>query len=294
MKNIISQKRKTEIIAILLMMPSIVLLFLFKYVPIFSGTFISFFDIDIVNLPGKFVWFKNYARAFKDNLFYLSMWHNIKFFLYALVMGFWEPIILAVLINEARKSRILFRFMYFIPAIVPSIAMTILWKYFWNPDFGLANYIVKSFGLKEQLWLNDKALVYFCMNFPSMVVFGGMTMVIYLAALQNVPSDLYEAAYLEGAGFFSRMWHVTLPMIRGTVVTMLILNMTQVFNSLDNVLIWTGGGPAGETQTLLVYAYKQATNSLDYSYAITMATLAFILTFIITTIVQRKGDKEVQ
>lgn len=294
MKNNFSQRRKNEIIAILLMMPSIVLLLLFKYVPIFSGTFISFFDIDIVNLPGKFVWFKNYARAFKDNLFYLSMWHNVKFFLYATVMGFWEPILLAVLINEARKSRVFFRFMYFVPAIVPGIAMTILWKYFWNPDYGLANYIVKYFGFKEQLWLNDKSLVYFCMNFPSMVVFGGMTMVIYLAALQNVPSDLYEAAYLEGAGFFRRLWHVTLPSIKGTVVTMMVLSMTQVFNSLDGILVWTGGGPAGATQTLLVYAYKQATNSLDYSYAITMATLAFILTFIITTILQRKGEQEVQ
>ena len=289
----IKQSTKTEIVAIILMAASVILMIAFKYVPILLGGFISFFDIDIVKLPGKFVWFKNYIRAFSDERFYFAIWHNVKFFLYTLCLTFWEPILLAILINETRKSRLAFRFLYFVPAVVPGIAMTILWKYFWQPDYGLANFLVTSLGLKPQLWLNDKNLVYFCMSFPGMVIFGGMGMVIYLAALQNVPDDLYEEAYLEGAGFMKRMRYVTFPMIKGTVVTMLILSMTQMFNSLDNVLLWTGGGPAGATETLLVYAYKQATNSLDYSYAITMATLAFIITFIITTIIQRRGERNV-
>ena len=264
----------------------------FKYIPISLGTYMSFFDMDIVNLPGDFVWFKNYLRAFGDARFYASMWHNVKFFLYSLTMTFWEPIILAILINETRKSRLTFRMLYFIPAIVPGIAMMILWKYFWQPDYGLANFIIEKLGFEGQLWLNDKNLVYFCMNFPGMVIYGGMNMVIYLAALQNVPDEQYEAMYLEGAGFIKRMKYVTFPNLKGTVTTMLVLSMTQVFNSLDNILIWTGGGPAGATETLLVYAYKQATGSLDYSYAITMATLAFVFTFILTTVIQRRGERE--
>jgi len=287
-----SNTKRTEILALALLMPSLALFIVFKYYPIFSGAFVSFFNIDIVNLPGKFCGLKNYQRAFTDARFYQSIYHNLKFFAYSIILTFWQPIILAILVDEMRKSKTTFRLLYFIPAVVPALAGTILWKYFWNPDYGLANYILNIFGAKAQLWLNDEKLVYFCMSFPAMVVFGGMAMVYYLAALQEVPRDLYEEAMLEGAGFVQRIRYVTLPGIRNIIGTQLLMSITGIFNSMENILVWTGGGPAGSTETVLVYAYKQAINSMDYSYAVTLATIVFIVTFIITLLVKGISDKK--
>ena len=292
-EKLMGNAKRNEVLALLFLLPSIILFAMFKYYPILSGVFVSFFDIDIVNLPGDFCGFKNYLRAFGDVRFYQAIWHNVKFFAYSIVMTFWQPIILAILVNEMRrKSKTVFRLLYFIPAVVPAIATTILWKYFFNPDYGLANYVVQLFGGEPQLWLNDKAWVYFCMNFPGMVVFGGMAMVYYLAALQDVPNDLYEASMLEGATFVQRVRYVTLPGIKNIVITQFILSLTGIFGTMENILLWTGGGPAGETETILVYAYKQAINSMDYSYAITLSTIVFVVTLVITYAFQRKTQEE--
>ncbi len=288
-----SMALKNEISALLFLLPSLVLFALFKYYPILSGIFVSFFQIDIVNLPGEFIGLDNYIRAFTDTRFYSAMWHNVKLLFYSLVMNYWCPIVLAIMINEIRrKKQTFFRLIYFIPAVAPAIAMTILWKYFWQPDYGLANYIIGLFGLPPQMWLNSESWVYFCISFPGLIICGGLNMVIYLAALQDVPNELYESALIDGAGFCRRVWNITLPLIGNVMKALLLLSVIGVFGAMENVMIYTGGGPGGATETMLLYAYKQATTSMDYSYAITMATIVFFLTLIITIIInQVKGKR---
>ncbi len=282
---------RNEMVAFLFILPPLVLFVLTKYVPILMGMFISFFDIDIVHLPGDFCGFDNYIRAFTDSKFYSSLWHNIKFMIYGLVMGFWPPILAALLIDEVRKGKTIMRVLYFIPAVAPGLAMTIIWKYFWNPDYGFANYLLSLLGMGPRAWLNDPNLVYFCMHFSTLIIVGGMNMLIYLAALQNVPKEQYEAALIDGAGLLKRVRYITLPGIKGIISSMFLLNFTGVFNVLEAVLMWTDGGPYGKTETLLSYAYKQALNSLDYSYAITMATIVFLITFVLTVFVRKLVSK---
>jgi len=283
---------KSELSAMAFIAPSLLLFLAFKYYPIISGIFVSFFDIDIVNLPGRFTGFDNYIRAFTDSRFYAALWHNVKFLFYTIIMNFWCPIVLAIMINEVhKKKQTVFRMLYFIPAVAPTIAMTVLWKYFWKPDYGLANYLIGLIGIEPQMWLNSKTWVYFCMNFPSLVICGGMNMVIYLAALQDVPNELYESAMIDGAGFLRRIWSITLPQIKNVIMAMLLLCVMNVFNTMENVLVYTGGGPGGSTETMLLYAYKQASGSLDYSYAIAMATIVFFLTLTITAVLNRIQDR---
>lgn len=288
-KNTLAQynrkfSRRKELIAVLLIFPAVLSLLLFKYVPIILGVFETFFKMNIVNLPGKFIGFDNYIRAFQDRQFLEAFFHNVKLFCYTLVMNFWVPIALAMLINETRRGRTFFRLAYFIPACTPMIAMTILWKYFWQPDYGLANYLMSCLNLPPQLWLNSEKLVYFCIAFPNLVISGGMNMVIYLAALQDVPNELYEAALIDGAGIKKRIRYVTLPCIKHIIVLMLTLSVINSFNTMENILVLTGGGPANSTQTMLLYAYQQAVNSMDYSYAITMITIVFVVTMTLTVI----------
>lgn len=287
-----SLEAKRIAIGMLLLLPAMASLFLFKYVPFFLGIFASFFHLDIVNMPGKFVGFDNYIRAFKDVRFFSAIGHNFKGFAYSLAMNFWVPIILAILINEVRKGRTVYRLLYFIPACAPGIAMTIVWKFFWQPDYGLANYLVGLLGISPQLWLNDANLVYFCMAFPGLVVCGGMNLVIYLASLQNIPQELYEASVIDGANVVQRIRHITIPQISDTVFLLFTLALIGALNSMEGVMVLTGGGPSGSTETALLYAYKQGVNSNDYSYAMTMITLVFIFVLIVNIITTKMKNKE--
>ena len=287
------EKNHKNLIGIMFLLPTILLMLFFKYLPIGIGVFGSFFDLNIVNLPGKFVGFDNYARAFTDAMVYKSLWVNIKQAIYSTLMNFWTPIMLAILINEVRgKAQTVYRMFYFIPAVTPSIAGTILWKYIWNPDYGIANALMGALGLPDQLWLNDVNLVYFCMHFPGLIICGGMNMVIFLSALQNVSQELYEAAVLDGCGIVKRVRYITLPTIKDTIGTMYILAMIGFFNACEGPMVLTGGGPQGATTPVMLYAYKQATNSMDYAYAVTIATIIFFLVLVLTAIVNKSSNKD--
>jgi multiple sugar transport system permease protein len=289
-KNVLGIKR--EILGLFLIAPALSLILVFKYFPIIMGAFLTFFKLDIVNMPGKFVFFDNYIRAFSDKQFLLSAINNFKGFAYTMCMNFWVPIALAILVNETRKGKTIFRLAFFIPACAPAIAMTVLWKFFWQPDYGLANYLIGLMGFSPQMWLNSEKWVYFCMHFQGLIVCGGMNFVIYLSALQEVPQELYESAMIDGAGFVARLRSVTLPHIRGIIILLLTLAIIGSLNSMENIMIMTGGGPGTATRTMMLYAYQQATRSNDYSYAITMTTIVFIVTMMLTILFNKVTDKK--
>ena len=288
------KKNNASTIGWFFLIPALVSFTLFKYYPIVLGIFVSLFKVDIVNLPGEFIGFDNYIRAFKDPNFANAIKNNFQFLCIALVLNFWVPIFLATLINEVRKGKTLVRTMYFIPAIAPGIAMMVLWKYIWQPDYGLANFVMKLFNLPEQLWLNDPKLVKWCMQIPGLLMGGGMNMLIYLAALQDIPEEQHESALIDGASFTRRVWNISLPQIIPIVMTMLVLAVIGIFNMFDNVQVMTGGGPSGATETVILYSYKAAYTFSDYGYALTLSTIAFVVIFILT-LIQRmvETDKDV-
>lgn len=291
-KTSFKEKNHKNLVGILFLLPTIILMLLFKYVPIGIGIFGSFFKLTPTQLPGDFIGFDNYIHAFKDPIVYQSLLVNLKMALYSTFMNFWTPILCAVLINEVRgKKQALYRLMYFIPAVTPAVAGSILWKYIWNPQYGIANALMGALGIPDQLWLNDVNLVYFCMHFPGLIICGGMNMVIFLSALQNVSQELYEAAVLDGAGIIKRVRYITLPTIKDTIGTMYILAMIGFFNACEGPMLLTGGGPGTATTPVLLYAYKMA-NAQNYGYAVTIATLVFFLVLILTALVQRISKKD--
>ena len=281
---------KRDVVPWLFLVPAVISFAMFKYYPIILGFFVSFFKVDIVNLPGQFIGLDNYIKAFQDPAFWNAIKNTFQFLVISLLINFWVPIFLATLINEVRKGKTFMRTMYFIPAVATGIAMSVLWKYIWQPDYGLANYLMKLFGLPTQRWLNDPVLVKWCMQFPGLIIGGGMTMVIYLAALQDVPEEQHESALLDGAGFLRRIFNISLPQIMPTVSTMLVLAVIDVFNMFDNVQIMTGGGPSGATETLVLYAYEQAYTFVNYGYAIALSCLTFLCVFVLTVIQMSIGD----
>jgi multiple sugar transport system permease protein len=271
----------------LLIIPAIISFLLFKYYPIIMGVMVSFFDFSVMNPPGRFVGLKNYIRAFKDPLVWNAAKNNVEFWFLMIVMNQFVPLILAIMVDEVRKHKTFVRTMYYIPALLPGVVSIVLWKYFWQPDYGLANYFVTSLGGKAQLWLNDTKLVKFCMRFPGVIMAGGMDFIIYLAALSGINREMYESAQIDGASFWRRLFFITIPSIVPTISMLLVLGTIGVFNLFDGVMIMTGGGPVRATETLVLYAFQKANRETDYSYAIAVMTIAFLIVFVLTIIQMR-------
>jgi len=288
-KNIGSLGMKDDATFLIFLLPALIFLIVFEYIPIIMGIISSFFTVDIVNLPGKFIGFDNYIRVFQDKEFYATVFQTIKHYLYGLCMAFWPPILTAMFINEVRTKiwKNISRTIFYIPAVAPAVAMLVFWKFFWNPDYGLANQIISVFGAEPKLWLNDENWVYFCMHFQGLVLTGGMNMLIYLAAMQDIPQERYEAALIDGAGVLQRVYYITLPAIKGTVSSLFMLSAIGAFNIMEDILVLTGGGPYGKSRSVLSYAYKQACESTDYAYAITVSTILFATVLVLTIITKK-------
>lgn len=267
-------------------LPALILFALFKYLPILMGAFVTFFDYNIVHPPGEFVGFENYVAVFTDSRFYNAVWNNIAFFLISLVLDFWVPIVVAVLVNEVRRGKTFFRTIYFVPAIAPTIAMTVLWKYIWQPDYGFANYLLTAAGFPAQKWLNDPLLVKWCLRFPQFVMAGGLAFVIYLAALQDIPEEEFEASLIDGAGFWQKVRYILFPYLKPIIGLMLVMQLIDMFNYFDEPMVMTSGGPLGKTETLIIYSFKAAYSESRYSFAITLAVVTFILTLLGTLLKQ--------
>lgn len=272
----------------LFVLPALTAFIMFKYFPILSGITISFFRYQIMNPPGVFIGLGNYVRAFKDPYVLNALKNNLEFWAIMLILNFWVPLVLAIMVNEVKKYKGLVRTLFYIPAILPSVVVTVLWKYIWQPDYGLANFIMDKAGLPHQLWLNSTFLVKWCMRYPYLFIFAGlsagMDFIIYLASLNNVPQEMYESAQIDGAGFWSKLFRLTLPTIRPTISMLLITNTIAIFNLFDEPKIMTGGGPAKSTETLVLYAFDKAYTGGEYSYAITITTIAFVIVFMLTVL----------
>lgn len=296
-QSIRQRRKKWNISGWLFVLPAIIAFLMFKYYPILLGISITFFKYDIMNPPGPFVGLANYIRALKDPALMNAIKNNLQFLLIMILINLLIPMCLAIMVNEVRKHKTLVRTLYYIPAILPSVVVTVLWKYIWQPDYGLANYILSWFGAEAQMWLNDTALVKWCMRFPYLIIFAGlsagMDFIIYLAALNNIPDELYESAQIDGASFWNKLRYITIPQLSTTISMLLVLNTISIFNLFDEPMIMTGGGPANASETIVLYAFQKAYKDLDYSYATTITTIAFLIVFTLTLFQMRiKNRKE--
>jgi multiple sugar transport system permease protein len=178
----------------------------------------------------------------------------------------------------------LLRTMYFLPVVTPFVVSAILWKWLYNGDYGLFNfYLLKLHLIHEPLlWLASKNLA-----MPSvilMAIWGGVgfSMVVYLAGLQSIPEELYEAAKIDGANAFSRLRYITIPMLAPTSLFLLVIGIIGSFQIFTQIFIMTGGGPAGRTTTVVYYIYQSAFTYYEMGYASTLAYGLFVLLFAVT------------
>ncbi len=243
------------------LLPLLFIFGLFSWFPIVRSIVMSFQSTNLVSAP-TFVGLDNFARVLGDPLFGTAVSNTIYFAIIALVIGYPLPLVLAVLMSEARRFKSVYSALAYLPVVVPPVVAVLLWKFFYKGGTnGAFNQILHTFGLGPLQWLGDASLA-----MPAIVIeatwaaFGG-TVIIYLAALLSVPPELYDAAEVDGASIWQKIRHVTLPHLRGVLFITLILQLIATAQIFTEPFLLTEGGPANSTTTVLLLIYNYAFGS---------------------------------
>jgi len=185
---------------------------------------------------------------------------------------FVPPILLALILSEIPAGKVLFRVLYYLPAVVSGLVVMLMWKVFFDPtESGMLNQVLGALGIGAQKWLQDRSLAMVSIIIPLAWAGMGPGCLIYLAALKTVPEDLYEAAAIDGAGVLGRIWSITLPTIKPLILIQLIFVLIGTFQSADNVLVMTGGGPDYATHVVGLEIFYNAYVYLRFGAAVAIA-----------------------
>lgn len=267
---------RTHLSAWTFMAPAVLSIALWAYLPLLRGMVMAFQDYKILG-GGHWIGLDNFIEAVGQETFWRGILNSVYFTGWLLGLGFALPIVLALLLNEIPRGKVLFRVLYYLPAVTTSVVVALLWKQFWDPTpNGLFNKIVALAGLfggKPQLWLQDPSEAMFAVVLPMVWAGAGPGSIIYLAALQSIPDEMYEAADLDGAGFFTKIARITIPALSPLILINLVGATIAAFKIMEPILVQTAGGPDYATHTIGLEVWYNAFMYLKFGYATAAAWL---------------------
>ena len=267
------------------LLPALVFFGLFYLYPTIKGFQISLTHYSPLGQSVDVGW-DNYSRAFDDSLFVQTVANATFFTLFSLVLGLLPPILLAVILNEISFGKGLFKVLYLLPFVIPAIPAANLWKWIFDEGFGVLNSILLLVDPSAAPvgWLSDQRWALISIVIMFVWKNTGWFMLIYFAALQNLPEEYYEAAELDGAGVVKKFFHITLPHLGPVIGILSIIQVLTAFQIFTEVFVMTNGGPMHSTEVIGTYIYKTAFGAMDLGYASAMAMLMFAVLFVFTMI----------
>jgi multiple sugar transport system permease protein len=272
-RGVTSWYRSGGLSSIIFALPLVLTFLYFSWGPIVRGLVLSFQKNNLVTTP-EWVGMANFSYVLTDPQLPQAALNTLYFALLALLFGFPVPLFLAVFISELRTTGWLYNVFSYLPAVVPPVVAILLWKFFYDPSgSGVFNAVLGWFGIEPLSWLNSQSLAMPAIVLEATWAGAGATSIIYLAALTGVRTELYEAAELDGAGIWSRVWHVTLPQIRGIILIMMLLQLIGTFQVFTEPFLFTGGGPNNATTTILLLIYRYAFVNGDFGAATALSVL---------------------
>lgn len=288
MKNIgnFLNRGRREISSWVLLIPSVLLFVLMVWQPLLSTIRIAFYEtrgFDAV----RFIGLENFKNVLTNSSFMTTLKNTCFYVIWSLVIGYLLPYIVAVMVNEMVHAKSAFRFFCYFPSMVPGMAAALMWKFLFEPGAnGVLNAILGVFEVDPCQWLQNPKMV-----IPLIIVtmtwrgFGG-SMLIYLASLQGINRELYEAASIDGAGFFTKMRYIQFPAMKGLLLLMLIRQIIGVFQIMQEPLAMTGGGPNNASSTLMLSSYNYAFTYFQLGRAMAVGTITFLILAVLTVIYQ--------
>lgn len=257
--------------AYLILLPALLLIATWQYYPLFRGSLMAFQDYMIMG-GSRWIGLENFANVLFDGQFWHSFLISLYFMVLWIALGFFPPILLAILLQEVPRGKVLFRTLFYLPAVISTVVVMFLWKQFYDPsESGLLNQFMGIFGVSPQRWLGDPNLAMIALLLPLAWASMGPSSIIYLAALKSIPEELYEAAEIDGAGFRRKITSIVLPFLKPLLVINFVGAFIAAFKSVDFVLAMTGGGPGRATRVVGMEIFETSFLSLKFGTATAMA-----------------------
>lgn len=288
-------RRKRNLFAFFIMAPALISVALWSYYPLIAGSVMAFQDYKIV-AGTKWVGLDNFSEVLFTPQVWKSLWNSFVYMALSLGLGFFSPILLALLLHEIPKGKMLFRTLYYLPAVTTGIVIMFLWKLFYDPSpagflnqllAGVNTYVLCHLNtalellhlplriplFENQAWLQDPKLAMLCVVLPTVWAGIGPGSIIYLAALKSIPEDVYEASDLDGASVVQKVKHITIPYLRPLIIINFVGAFIAAFRSFESVFVMTGGGPMYATHVAGLEIWYNAFLYLKFGYAVSMAWL---------------------
>jgi multiple sugar transport system permease protein len=288
MNKVISSKaqgsvwpERDNVIGYVFLLPFLIFLFVFMILPIFQGLYMSFFDWNVLT-PPTYVGLDNFRTMFQESDFWSALWHTVYFVLISTLPLVVIGLLIALGLNKSFRGKVLVRGMFFFPYLLTVSVIATIWRWLLQQHFGLVNYYLGKIGLTQLNWLGEPNLAMISIALATIWWTIGFNIIIFLAALQEIPEQLYEAARIDGATPFQSFYFITIPQLRSSLVFVFITQIIASFQIFGQVAVMTGGGPFGSTRTFVQYIYEQGFKFLKMGYASALAYILFAIMFICT------------
>lgn len=279
-----SKKSKANISLLLFTAPALLVYLIFKLWPAISGIAYSMTDWNGLNREYEFILFDNFAEIFQDTNFWQSMLFTLKYVLVMVVAANVIALLLAVAIESRKKAKGLFRTLFYMPNMISMIIGGFMWSFIFTK---VLYYMADNWGLSflDKSWIGDPQYAFVAIIIVSVWGSVGYLMIIYMAGLQGVPTELKESAGLDGANGWQVFWQITLPMIRPALTICLFWTLNSAFQVFDVIYSLTGGGPGRATQSVALNIYEEAfAGNIRYGYATAKSTVLFVIVLLITIV----------
>ena len=268
--------RRREIAGYLFISPWIIGFLIFTAGAMIFSLGLTLFDTDLLT-GATFVGLRNFAKLASDQLFVRSLEVTAYYVALAVPLQVLTALTIALILNNNRVVGMgIWRTLYYMPSIISGIAVSLLWLWILNPDYGLANYLLSLIGIQGPRWVYSEQWAV-----PSFVMMGawgaGSNMLLYLAGLQGIPTQLYEAASIDGANAVRRFFSITIPMLSPTIFFNLVMTIIGCFQTFTQAFVMTSGGPNNATLTMVLYLYRKAFEQLHFGYASAVAWVLFVI-----------------
>ncbi|WP_094550458.1 carbohydrate ABC transporter permease [Petroclostridium xylanilyticum] len=269
--------------AVVLLLPNFLGFLTFVFLPVIAAFVLSFAQWDLIN-PIKWVGFGNYIELFKDEVFIKVFWNTIYFSVGTVPVGIALSLLLAIALDQNIMGIKFYRAAYFLPVISSMVAVAVVWQWIYNPEYGLLNFLLSVIGIKGPSWLSSTTWAMPAIMITNIWKGLGFNMLLFLAGLQGISESYYEAADMDGASWFAKFRHITIPLLSPTTFFVTVMSIINSFQVFDSVFLMTKGGPNRSTSVLVHYLYQNAFQYFRMGYASAIAYVLFFLVLFFTLI----------
>ena len=289
----LGKNMKENATAWLFLLPSLIFLIMFTLYPMIKTLFTSFFQSDLSTADPVYIGADNFKMMWEDEVFRKALINNIWFAVGTVPTSVLIGMGLAMLVNRAMKGSSLARTFFFYPVVIPMVTAAFIWLFFYTPEYGMVNSLFKMFGAGEMNLLGNSSTALIAIMVMVIWKEAGFFMIFYLAALQNIPKELLEASYMDGASKWVQFRKIIFPLLMPTTLFSFIIATTNAFKTVDQLVVMTQGGPNNASNLLLYYIYESTFRVMDYGKASTATVVVLVLMLMVAAIQFFGADRKI-